>query len=133
MAYNTKQKEMLVEYLKSTNGGHITISDITKYFISNDMKIGVATLYRHMDKLVLEGKVKKYMLDGETSAYYEYIDNHAHCHSHHHFKCECCGKLIHFECDMLSDISEHLAKEHGFDVNSLKTTFYGKCDKCANK
>lgn len=133
MGYNTRQKEIIMDFMKSRHGEHVTINDISRHFIENDIKIGVATLYRHMDKLVSDGVVKKYSLDGQTSAYYEYTGDCDECHSHHHFKCEQCGKLIHFECELLSTATEHLAKEHGFDVNSLKTMFYGKCDSCAKK
>lgn len=131
MGYNTKQKEIILDYMRTKAGEHITVNDISRYFASNGEKISVATIYRRMDGLVADGVVKKYMLDGETSAYYEYSSECEHGCEHYHFKCEECGKLIHFECDELSMVAEHLAHEHGFDVNSIKTMFYGRCENCS--
>jgi Fur family ferric uptake transcriptional regulator len=34
---------------------------------------------------------------------------------------------------LLDEIERHLLSEHEFQVNTLKTVFYGKCGKCHQK
>jgi Fur family ferric uptake transcriptional regulator len=131
--YKTKQKESILSYIKSLDGKHVTINQITDYFLENDMKIGISTVYRYLDKLVNDGAVRKYVIDGVSGACYQYVDEEDQLEEHFHFKCDECGGLIHFQCDELNNIQKHLLKNHGFNLNSLKTMFYGKCDKCSNK
>ena len=67
--YNTKQRYELLSYLQSVAGQHITVSDICKYFSDKGSKVGTTTIYRHLEKMVDEGIVKKYILDSTTAAY----------------------------------------------------------------
>ena len=131
--YKTKQKEILVEYLKSTPGVHITAGDVCEHFKSKGSSIGQATVYRQLERLVDEGILGKYIIDGITPACFEYIghDSHADEKMCFHCKCEKCGKLIHMHCEELEGIGEHLYEHHGFTLNPMRTVFYGVCDDCA--
>ncbi|MCR4657969.1 MAG: transcriptional repressor, partial [Lachnospiraceae bacterium] len=53
--YKTKQREILVEYLKSVAGEHITASDVCSYFKERGAAIGQSTVYRQLERLVDEG------------------------------------------------------------------------------
>lgn len=134
-SYNTKQKEELLEYLKSLKGNHVTVNDIHKYSLSKNMKIGVTTIYRHLEKFVESGEVAKISIDGTSSAYFEYIGNHSnHTNTNcFHLKCEKCNKLTHLHCNGLVQITKHISESHGFNLNSLKTVFYGVCNLCQKK
>ncbi|MDO5085151.1 MAG: transcriptional repressor [Erysipelotrichaceae bacterium] len=127
--YKTKQKELLISYLSDTKGSHITVMDIQKYFQDKEITIGQTTIYRHLEKLVEEGLVSKYQLDGK-GAYFEYVGNHNHCNLCYHFKCEQCGTLFHIHCHSLEKVSKHLDVNHGFRLNTMKTVLYGLCKEC---
>lgn len=131
--YKTKQKDVFLNYIKSLNSEHFTVKQIYKEFKNNNQNIGMTTIYRHLNKLVEEGIVKKYVLDGEVEAFFEYVGNLNHSDEHYHFKCEKCGVLKDFNCKFLDDIQKHLCEEHGLDVNSIKTVFYGTCTECSRK
>ena len=130
--YKTKQREMLVEYLQSVPGVHITASDVCTYFKNQGVSIGQSTIYRHLEALVDEGILSKYIIDANTPACFEYIgaDSHAEGETCFHCKCENCGKLIHLHCDEMEEIQEHLYKEHRFSLNPMRTVFYGLCEEC---
>lgn len=128
--YSTKQREKIIKALKELEGKDITIKDLLDYFKNNDIKIGQATLYRNLESLVEENIVRKYTLANERSARFEYIADVKDCHNHFHFKCEKCGKLIHFNCETFLKAQNHLAQEHGFDINHLNTVIYGECRSC---
>lgn len=98
--YRTRQITELENYLCSMEGKHVTVSDICKYFKSQGISIGTTTVYRQLDRMVEQGLVAKYVVDGTSSACFEYLGHDEHCHKHicFHCKCEKCGKVIHLEC-----------------------------------
>lgn len=133
-AYKTKQQELLFSYLREMKGVHFTAEDVRSHFDKKNISIGIATIYRQLEKLVSEGKIQKYIIDEHSAACFEYLgENCDHMDQHFHLKCEVCGKLIHLECDELETIKGHLQEDHGFVLNPLKTVFYGVCTDCASK
>lgn len=129
--YNTKQKEILLDYLISNKNKHVNVQTISAYMAEKGSPLGTATIYRRLDKLVEQGVVRKYVIDGKTGACYQYIDDEDGCCNHFHLKCVRCEKLLHIDCGHLTGISEHIAEHHGFIVDSSKTVFYGLCAECA--
>ena len=131
MAYKTKQQDLLVSYLKTTQGRHFTVDDVRLYFAGKDSSIGVATIYRRLEKLVSEGVVQKYFLGDQTAACFEYTGGDSNTNGNHfHLKCEKCGKLVHLETDDLKEVCSQLKQEHGFSLDSAKTVLYGVCSEC---
>lgn len=130
--YNTRQREVLLEYLKSVSGSHITAGDVCDYFKERGTAIAQATVYRRLESLVDEGIINKYIIDANSPACFEYVEKDSHVSGHicFHCKCEKCGKLVHLHCDELSGIMEHLYEEHSFDLDPKRTVFYGLCETC---
>ena len=130
--YRTKQKEELTEYLMKREGTHLTAAQIHDDFRA--MGRNMATIYRHLDKLVEEGMVRKYTIGATNSACYEFIGLHegsaVDCF---HCKCENCGRLIHLHCDELVGIQKHIDATHGFAIDPMRTVFYGICADCRLK
>jgi Fur family ferric uptake transcriptional regulator len=131
--YRTRQGEEILRYLVSLRGSHVTAGNVAGYFEGAGPPIGRTTVYRHLERLVDAGKLRRYTLEGEKSACYQYIEESGECREHFHLKCEKCGTLIHLECNMLNDITGHVRKEHRFEINPLKTIFYGTCRKCSDE
>lgn len=131
--YNTKQRSLIKTYLKENAGKHITIKDVQKHLDETDNHVGLTTIYRHMDELVRQGYVNKYVVDSNTSACFEYSLHKKNCQEHFHLKCEVCHELIHLDCKALSSIEKHLFEHHNFNLNLHKTVFYGVCKNCTNK
>ena len=133
LRYKTKQKDILIAYLETTKGKHITAGDVCEFFREQGTPIGQSTIYRQLESLVDEGIVNKYVIDPTLPACFEYMGNvHAEGEVCFHCKCEKCGKLIHLHCDEMKMIQEHLLKEHGFRMDPLRTVFYGLCENCSN-
>lgn len=133
-AYKTKQQDLLLSYLKEMQGKHFTAEDVRAHFEAKKISIGIATIYRQLEKLVAEGKIQKYFIDDHSAACFEYAGEACNAgEQHFHLKCELCGRLIHLECDELKELGGHLKTEHGFVINPLRTVFYGICIDCANK
>jgi Fur family ferric uptake transcriptional regulator len=130
--YKTKQSQILLEYLESVPGVHITASDVYEYFKKQGASIGQATVYRQLESLVDEGLLSKYTVDPNSPACFEYAGQHVHDEGEicFHGKCEKCGKLIHFNCEELEEIKGHLYAEHHFSMDPIRTVFYGLCERC---
>ena len=131
--YKTRQRELLIEHLKTRPGTHFTAADICDYFKSQNLSIGQSTVYRQLEQLVGEGLINKYIFDPNSPACFEYIGSEVHQDGEacFHCKCEKCGKLIHLHCEELEAIQTHLYQEHRFTLDPFRTVFYGLCDDCA--
>jgi len=128
--YKSKNREKIVSHLKTTVGSHFTAAQISDHFKSQGTPMGMATIYRQLDKLVEEGAVKKYVVSEGDSACYEFVDKENGCASHYHCKCKKCGRLIHLDCHALEHLREHFMEEHGFELDLGRTVFYGICSEC---
>ncbi|MBP5254703.1 MAG: zinc ABC transporter substrate-binding protein [Lachnospiraceae bacterium] len=130
--YNTRQKEEIIEYLRTVPGQHFTVADVCADFRARGRHIGQTTVYRQLERMVDEGTVSKYMLDGNSAACFEYVGAEADAEPENRFhaKCEKCGRLIHLHCEELAGLRTHLGQAHGFLLNPMRTVFYGICENC---
>ena len=131
--YKTKQRDILLGYLKTVPGVHITARDVCDYFKEQGAPIGQSTVYRQLEQLVDEGSVNKYIIDGNSPACFEYLQEAAPAGEGitcFHCKCEQCGRVIHLHCEEVEEMMAHLRAEHRFCLNPMRTVFYGLCDVC---
>lgn len=125
----------VLAYLESAKGRHVTAGDVCEHFRTAGIPVGTTTVYRNLERLVKQGLAAKYVIDGTTSACFEYIggsdsESRAVCY---HCKCEKCGKLIHLQCSEVNDLIRHMRDHHDFEMDSLRTVFYGICSDCREK
>jgi Fur family ferric uptake transcriptional regulator len=132
-SYQTKQGERVLNYLSSLSDSHVTVEEILMHFRSEEVNIGTTTVYRQLDKLVALGLVRRFLIEGSTSAAYQYIAPDSDCDSHFHLKCEDCGTLFHANDEILETIRDHIMAAYAFNINNVKTVYYGKCKACSEK
>ena len=126
MKYITKNKLKILNCLKDNQDKHLSIENI---FDLLNKDVPLASIYRIIDELVEEGAVRKYIIDRNNSACYQYIGD-GNEHQHFHLLCTKCGRLIHLECDEVNHLLSHIQSDHGFDVDISKITLYGVCKDC---
>ena len=131
--YQTKQMAKLLSYLKTVQGTHVTVADVCNYFKEQGINIGTTTVYRNLEKMVEQGLVAKYTVDGTSSACFEFLGEEHSCQKQEcfHCKCEKCGKLIHLQCEDVVKLEAHMMEHHGFRMDPLRTVFYGVCSECS--
>lgn len=129
MKYITKNKLTVINCLKENSDKHLTIEQLEKIL---DGKVPLASIYRIIDSLVEEGIVRKYVVDRNNSACFQYIGDSSE-HQHFHLLCSKCGKLIHLECDEVDHLIKHIESEHDFIIDISKITLYGICEDCRGK
>ncbi len=128
-SYTTKQGSLILSCFENNASTHLTIEDISDILSKNSTPVGTATIYRHVQKLIEQGKVQKYSLDSNDSACYQYVSD-GQCKQHFHLKCTVCSKLFHASCPFLEEIGDHIKEHHGFHVDNSRTVFYGICREC---
>lgn len=125
--YHTRQKDIIMNFFKSHANECFCAKDIIH---NNTISVGEATVYRCLAQLTKENKLKKFISDNNSGAFYQYysIETCANCHIH--LKCLSCGELLHLNCSFMSDIESHMKELHNFSMDSSKTVIYGICDHC---
>lgn len=128
--YKTRQRETVERCLKENADRHLTVDDIVGLLKSNGSDVGRTTVYRTLEKMVGENKVRRYSVPQGDSACFQYINARERTCEHFHLKCNSCGRLLHMECGHFSGLAAHIAAEHGFKVDNFKTVLYGVCKDC---
>ncbi len=123
--YKTEQRKELLEFMVKNTNKFVKADDIEKYLKNRNISVGLTTIYRYLNSLEKQGKVRvEYR---EHTKYYQYISEE--CNNHYHLQCKKCGKLIHLHCEEIEELKEHIAKEHNFEIDSM-ATIMGICAIC---
>jgi len=123
--YKTEQRKELLEFMVKNTNKFVKADDIEKYLKNRNISVGLTTIYRFLNSLEKQGKVRvEYR---EHTKFYQYISEE--CNNHYHLQCKKCGKLIHLHCEEIEELKEHIAKEHNFEIDSM-ATIMGICATC---
>ncbi|MEM1483245.1 Fur family transcriptional regulator [Oscillospiraceae bacterium PP1C4] len=129
--YKTRQRELILDFLTANKERHLSVDEMMDYLRGQKSPVGKSTIYRYLDRLVEQGRVRKYFLEEGKGACFQYADDPDGCSRHFHLKCTGCGQLIHVECNYLSDVEQHMFKHHQFTIDNTKTVLYGQCEACS--
>ena len=130
---NTRQKSMILEYLKDRQDTHVRAEDIIHDLNAGEERVGKTTVYRVLKSLEIEGKIRKYTLSEKSPACYQFSGGHPECRHHYHLMCSECGRLIHFESEHMRQLADEMMAKEDFAVDESKTVFYGCCGECRRK
>lgn len=125
--YTTKQQKAVLTCLAAFGERAVSANEIARTLSESGESVGLATLYRQLEKLERSGSVHKISTD--EGAYYQYCPGHEG-HECFLIKCERCGHITHVDCARLAPLYGHLEAEHHFAINPRKTMFYGLCAAC---
>ena len=126
--YKTEQRKELLDYMIKNSKKFVKADEIEKHLKNKNISVGLTTIYRFLNSLEKQGKVRIELR--EHTKYYQYISEE--CNNHYHLQCKKCGKLIHLHCDEINQLKMHIAKEHDFEIDSM-ATIMGICSECNNK
>jgi Fur family transcriptional regulator, peroxide stress response regulator len=88
-------------------------------------RISLATVYRNLQRLVDDGKIRAVLL-GERVARYD-----PETSEHDHFICERCGRVIDLFLERARQIDLTPLANDGYIVTTHNLTVYGTCQVCA--
>ncbi len=127
--YRTKQQQAILDCMRENQDSYVTAGMIAEYVTGKGMSIGLATIYRQLDKLERNGDIHRIAVDGTSSVCFQYCPKEDSS-SQFYLKCECCGKIIHLDCSHLQGLYSHVETDHQFQINPQRTIFYGRCQDC---
>lgn len=116
----TKQKQAVLNVIRAA-GVPLTVQEVLTEGQATLPKLGLATVYREINRLSEAGELQLVSIPGDPPRY-ELARHH-----HHHFKCTFCNRVYELEGCPAS-----LAKlvPRGFRAERHDLTFYGCCKSC---
>lgn len=122
-AIRTRSQERIFNLLKTIKKG-ISAQDIYVELRNTNQSMGLATVYRSLEALKLEGMVQvRNLANGEALYSLAQQDKH-------HLTCLQCGVSIPINQCPVHDLENQLESNHKFKVFYHTLEFFGLCSKC---
>ncbi|MBD2521790.1 MULTISPECIES: Fur family transcriptional regulator [unclassified Nostoc] len=122
-AIRTRSQERIFNLLKTIKKG-ISAQDIYVELRNTNQSMGLATVYRSLEALKLEGIVQvRNLANGEALYSLAQQDKH-------HLTCLQCGVSIPIHQCPVHDLEEQLESSHKFKVFYHTLEFFGLCSQC---
>lgn len=119
----TKQKKLILDIVGSSYD-HPTADEVFSSAKKQMPGIVLATVYNNLNRLVLEGAIRRISVKGEPDRY-DRPD-----FGHDHIKCSRCGRIS----DVCTgNLLDELRKATGIDIISYELNMTYICDECKNK
>ncbi|MFN6464451.1 MAG: Fur family transcriptional regulator [Nostoc sp. DedVER02] len=122
-AIRTRSQERIFNLLKTIKKG-ISAQDIYVELRNTNQSMGLATVYRSLEALKLEGMVQvRNLANGEALYSLAQQDKH-------HLTCLQCGVSIPIHQCPVHDLENQLESSHKFKVFYHTLEFFGLCSEC---
>ncbi|MCZ2202020.1 Fur family transcriptional regulator [Cylindrospermopsis raciborskii] len=122
-AIRTRSQERILTLLGNIKQG-ISAQDMYIELRNRNQSMGLATVYRSLESLKLEGKVQVRTLPNGESLYSLTQQDK------HHLTCLQCGASISIHQCPVHDLENELQVSHNFRVFYHTLEFFGLCNKC---
>ena len=121
--HRTRSQERIVKVLKTLNQP-ISAQDLFIELRHRDQAMGLATVYRALEGLKLEGTVQVRAVAG-GEALYSLIQQ-----DRHHLTCLQCDRVIPIEGCPVHELEEQLNTSYKFKIYYHTLEFFGLCKEC---
>ena len=123
MKRRTRSQTQVLELLKQLPNA-ISAQDLYMQLREQQISMGLATVYRALDSLKLEGVVQMRTLPSGESLYSLTKQDR------HHLTCVRCGlSAVMDECPV-HGLESHLTESHHFQIFYHTLEFFGLCEQC---
>ena len=122
-AERTRSQERILNLLKTLNRA-ISAQDIYVELRNRNQSIGLATIYRSLEALKLEGVVQVRTLASGESLYSSVQQDK------HHLTCLQCGISLPINQCPVHELETQLQQSHQFKIFYHTLEFFGLCTKC---
>ena len=131
--YATEQKKMLSDFLAKHAQCAFSVDELVAQMrieYGSDVP-GTSTVYRLINRLVEEGRVKRFVKGHSRRFSYQIVDGE-HCRSHLHLKCIGCGRLVHLDERISDELLDKIRDNSNFSVSEAETVLFGECASCTS-
>ena len=125
---NTRPRKLIAERLieLAGNGTDFTVEDLWQELRQAEPRIGRATVYRAVEKLVNRGLLTRIEFADGTH-HYRVCDGNEH---HHHLTCTQCHLVIDINICLPADQFAAVGKQADFGIEGHALTLFGRCNNC---
>ena len=123
--YLTQQHKAILAFV-SEQKNCFTAAELSEALRAAGEKVGLATIYRQLEKLEKSGMLQRIVTEG--GACWQCCGQNDH--DYFLLKCEQCGRITNVDCLQLSPLYDHISSSHHFAINPRRTMLYGVCGTC---
>ena len=127
---NTRPRRLIAERLiaLANSGADFTIDDLWQAMRVDEPKLGRATVYRAVEKLVGMGLLDRIEFADGTHHYRVCGDRH-----HHHLTCTSCHRVEEVDICLPEDQLTAIGNQTDFAIEGHSLTLFGRCKNCRDQ
>jgi Fe2+ or Zn2+ uptake regulation protein len=127
---NTRQRRLIADRLieLANNGEDFTTDDLWQELRQGDPKIGRATVFRSVEKLVDLGLLNRIEF-ADGSHHYRVCNSEEH---HHHLTCTQCHRVVEVNLCIPEEKLTAIGNQTNFAIEGHSLTLFGRCEACRN-
>lgn len=114
----------ILEIFQKNSVRHLSAEDIYRLLLSENLEIGLATVYRVLTQFEQAGILSRNYF--ETGKAVFELNEGSH---HDHIVCLDCGRVEEFQDDEIEKRQHEIADKHGFEIVDHTLAIYGHCVK----
>ncbi|MHB1678012.1 MAG: ferric iron uptake transcriptional regulator [Sulfuriferula sp.] len=114
----------ILELFENSEKRHLTAEDIYRMLITEEIDIGLATVYRVLTQFEQAGLLIRHHFDSDKAVYELNVGNH-----HDHLVCMQCGHVEEFFDEEIERRQKNIAAERGFIIQDHSLHLYVNCTK----
>lgn len=114
----------ILELFEKSEVRHLTAEDVYRLLISENMDIGLATVYRVLTQFEQAGLLERHHFESGKAVFEMNAEQH-----HDHLVCVNCGRVEEFYDPEIERRQTKIAKERGFSIKEHALYLYAECIK----
>ena len=120
----------ILELFDREEGRHLTADDVYRLLLSENMDIGLATVYRALTQFEQAGLLERHHFESGKAVFELNEGGH-----HDHLVCMQCGKVEEFFDPEIERRQNKIAEERGFAIRDHALYLYADCtrENCPNR
>ena len=120
----------ILELFDRAEGKHLTADDVYRLLLSDNMDIGLATVYRALTQFEQAGLLERHHFESGKAVFERKAMQH-----HDHLVCTHCGQVEEFHDEEIERRQKRIAKERGFTIQAHAMYLYVECTRpeCPNR
>ena len=124
---STRPRRIIAERLVelAASGADFTTDDLWHELRQIEPRLGRATVFRSVEKLVVMGLLNRVEFADGTHHYRVCGDNH-----HHHLTCTQCHRVVDVDICLPVDQVAAIGDQTNFEIEGHSLTFFGRCASC---
>ncbi|MHA4868254.1 ferric iron uptake transcriptional regulator [Duganella sp. PWIR1] len=116
----------ILDIFQNSEVRHLTAEDVYKILLSENMDVGLATVYRVLTQFEQAGLLNRNHFETGKAIFELNAGSH-----HDHLVCADCGRVEEFYDEAIEERQHAIAKERGFKIAEHALAIYGNCIKTA--